>query len=93
MRSQRRPAAEPRSNLPRRARSLASNKFGMDGARALAPALGNLVGTKELKCATNAVQQETLAQTTSAALAGSLTTASVRTGPARLRQRSRRWSC
>ena len=48
MRRQRRPAADPRSNLPRRARSLYHNDLGPDGARALTPALEKMVGLKKL---------------------------------------------
>ena len=48
MRCQRRPPADPRSTLPRRARSLYENRLGPDGARALAPALEKMVGLKEL---------------------------------------------
>ena len=62
MRHQRRPAADLRSTLPRRARSLEDNNLGPDGARALAPALEKMVGLKELTCAANAPWQPALAQ-------------------------------
>ena len=62
MRRRRSPAADPRSDLPRRARSLHSNNLGPAGARALAPALEKMVGLKKLKCAANAARQPTPAQ-------------------------------
>ena len=66
MRCLRRPAADPRSNLPRCARSLEGNEFEPDGARALAPALEKMVGLKELMCAPNAARQPIPAQTSPA---------------------------
>ena len=92
MRRQRRPAAEPRSNLPRPACSLGNNYLGSDGARALAPALEKMVGLKTLRCAANTVRQPTPAQTFPAALAVLTATASGWTRRVRLHRRSRRWS-
>ena len=62
MRRKRHPTADPRSTLPRRARSLGRNGLGPDGARALAPALEKMVGLKKLKCVANLARQPTLAQ-------------------------------
>ena len=92
VRRQRRQAADPRSNLPRRARSLGENGLGPDGARALAPALEKMVGLKKLECAANAARQPTPGQTFPAALAVSGTTSSARTGRVRLHRGSRSWS-
>ena len=69
MRRQRRPAADPRSNLPRRARSLDNNGLGPDGARALAPALEKMVGLEKLRRGADAARHPILAQTSPAALA------------------------
>ena len=63
MRRQRRPTAEPRSTLPRRARRLGHNGLGPDGARALAPSLEKMVGLKWLECAASAARQPTPART------------------------------
>ena len=92
MRRQRRPAADPRSTLPRRAHSLGGNELGPAEVRALAPALEKMVVLKTLMCAPNAGRQPTLAPTSPAALAVSTTTTSVQTERVRLRRRSRRWS-
>ena len=92
MRRQRRPAADPRSNLPRRARSLDNNGLGPDGARALAPALEKMVGLKELKCVANAARQPMLAQSSPTALAVSRATTLGRTGRERSHRRSGIWS-
>ena len=59
MRRQRRPKADARSNLPRHTRSLQHNDLGVDGARALAPALEKMVGLKTLQCAANAARPPT----------------------------------
>ena len=66
MRCQRRPAADPRSYLPGRARSLFANNLGPDGARALAPALEKMADLEKLKCVANAAQQPSPAQTSPA---------------------------
>ena len=93
MRSQRRPAAEPRSNLPRRARSLEGNDLGPDGARALALGLEKRVGLLQLKCAADTAWQPTPANPPpSVALAVSAATSLGRRGRVRLHRRSRRWS-
>ena len=63
MRPQRPPAADSRSTLPRRTRSLSWNYLGPDGARALAPALEKMVGLRTLRCVASAAQQPTPAQT------------------------------
>jgi hypothetical protein len=92
VRRQRRPAAEPRSNLPRCTRSLYGNGLGPEGARALAPALEKMVGLEKLMCAANAARRPTPAQTSPAALAVSTSATSSWRGHVRLHRRLRSWS-